>query len=379
MFGRKKQTESPALPLAQTVPRGFGGSASLLSAAAQSRAERALYGALRESVPLIDAALGKIVRLMGKFRVVTEDPAAQEIADRFVRSVKTNGSGMGLASFISDYTDSLLTYGEAVGEILPSADHGGICALYNANPDDVRLEAGSSPLEIIVCRACDGRPVANQSLVLPSLLKQKRGTVRGTSLLEGLPFVSELLLRIFKSLKNNWERAGDIRFAVTYDPKDGSFSEESARIIADEWKKAMRGDNVCDFVSVGDVKVRVIGAENQMPDCSAPVRIILEQLIAKLGIPPFLLGISWSSTERMSAQQADILTSELEYYRMAVEPAIRKIMDAHLRMSGFACGYKIIWNDINLQDAVELSQARLNNARAMQIENQYGLEVENDE
>ena len=74
MFGRKKQTESPALPMAQTVPRGFGGSASLLSAAAQSRAERVLYGALREAVPLIDAA-PLIVAHVDVTRFVTyEDP-----------------------------------------------------------------------------------------------------------------------------------------------------------------------------------------------------------------------------------------------------------------------------------------------------------------
>ena len=105
-----------------------------------------------------------------------------------------------------------------------------------------------------------------------------------------------------------------------------------------------------------------------------PVKVILEQVVAKLGIPPFLLGISWSSTERMSAQQADILTSELEYYRSAVTPAIRKIVGTHLRLSGCSCDFRLIWDDVNLQDAVELSQARLNNARAAQIEKEYGLE-----
>ena len=137
----------------------------------------------------------------------------------------------------------------------------------------------------------------------------------------------------------------------------------------------MRSDSVCDFVAVGDVSIRVIGAENHMPDCEIPVRTIMEQLLAKLGIPPFLLGLSWSSTERMSEQQADILTSELEYYRAVVEPVISKIVSMHLRLSGYNSGFEIIWDDINLQDTVELSQARLNNAHAMQIENEIGLEV----
>ncbi len=375
MFGRKKQADKPsALPIAQTVPK-YGGSPAF-ALQAQTHAERSLYAALRRSVPVIDAAIGKIVRLLGSFRIVTDDPSAQAEADCFAREVMVNGSAQGLAAFVWDYMDCLLTYGEAVGEMLPDAGQNGVCALYSANPDDVRITAGSSPMELLVCRAdSTGKPLENQSLLIASLLRQKRGTVRGTSLLEGLPFVSEILLRILQSIKNNWERAGDLRFAVTYDPKDGNFSEESARLIADEWKKAMRGDSVCDFVSVGDVRVRVIGAENQMPDCQVPVRVLLEQIVAKLGIPPFLLGFSWSSTEHMSVQQADILTSELEYYRMTAEPAVRKIVRTHLRLAGYSTGFSLVWNDINLQDAVELSQARLNNARAAQLEKQYGLEV----
>ena len=101
----------------------------------------------------------------------------------------------------------------------------------------------------------------------------------------------------------------------------------------------------------------------------------MEQILAKLGIPPFLLGLSWSSTERMSEQQADILTSELEYYRAVVEPVVRRAIEYHLRLSGYNEKIRVIWNDINLQDTLELSQARLNNARAVQIEKEIGLEV----
>ena len=379
MFGRKKQAAKPALPVVQTAERSPAGLLPL-QYAAQSRAERQLYRSLRESVPLIDAAIGKIVRLIGTFRVVTDDPAAQPLADALNANVRVNGSALGLGAFATRYLDDLLTYGEAVGEMLLSGNMDGVFGLYNANPDDVRIVAGSSPMELVVCLngADGGKPVPNQSLVLASLLNQQSGTVRGVSLLAGLPFLSGILLRIFQSVKNNWERAGDVRFAVTYDPKDGQFSEESARQIADEWKKAMRSDSVCDFVAVGNVSVKAIGAENQIPDCQVPVRVILAQLVAKLGIPPFLLGISWSSTERMSAQQADILTSELEYYRTAVEPAVRKIVQTHLRLSGCACGFRLDWEDINLQDAVELSAARLNNARAMQLEKEYGLEGLNE-
>ena len=378
MFGRKKQPDERApRTVVQTVPAGLGASYAQFGYRGQTAAERRLYSALRESVPIVDAAIGKIVRLMGGFHIVTDDRAAQPAADELMKSVQTNGSSSGLGSFVNAYIDDLLTYGEAVGEMLPSADQSGVQALYNASLDDVSIVCGSSPLELVVCvRGADGeKPVPNQSLVLASLLYPENGSAHGRSLLAGLPFVSSVLMRIFGSLKNNWERAGDLRFAVTYDPKGGAFTEESARQIADEWKKAIRSDSVCDFVAVGDVSVKVIGAESEMPDCEVPVKVLLEQIVAKLGIPPFLLGLSWSSTERMSAQQADILTSELEYYRAAVTPALRKIARTHLRLAGYSCDFDVVWDDINLQDAVELSQARLNNARAAQIEKDCGLEV----
>lgn len=103
---------------------------------------------------------------------------------------------------------------------------------------------------------------------------------------------------------------------------------------------------------------------------------MLEQIIAKLSIPPFLLGLSWSTTERMSAQQADILTSELEAYRRILNPVIGKVCSLWLRLHGYSPEHTVVWDDINLQDAVELSNARLLEARAKQIEQELEPEGE---
>ena len=379
MFGRKKHSETLR---AQTVPKRTAGDSfpKFWNSRSLTKAERDLYSALRESVPIIDAAIGKIVRLTGSFEIVTSDGRAQKIADDFIKNVAVNSTSIGLKGFVSAYLDSLLTYGEAVGEMIPAPSGKGIAALYNASLDDVELSFDKNPLNVVVCRRdnVELKPLKYPQLVVAGMLNQKPGKPRGTSLIAGLPFVSSALLRILESLKTNWERIGDVRFAVTYNPgANGVVNEESARQIADEWKKAMRSDTVCDFVSLGDVSIKAIGADNQLPDCEVPVRVILEQIVSKLGIPPFLLGLSWSSTERMSAQQADILTSELDYYRSVLEPAIKKIVGMHLRLCGYNCGFDIVWDNINLQDEVELSQARLNNANAMQIENQLGLEESN--
>ena len=88
-------------------------------------------------------------------------------------------------------------------------------------------------------------------------------------------------------------------------------------------------------MAVGDVSVKVIGSDGQILDSEIPVRQILEQLVAKTGLPPFLLGLSWSSTERMSQQQADMLTTELWAIRRTVEPVLEQVCTLWLRLHGF--------------------------------------------
>jgi hypothetical protein len=121
-------------------------------------------------------------------------------------------------------------------------------------------------------------------------------------------------------------------------------------------------------VAVGDVDIKVIGADNQILDSETPVRQILEQLIARTGIPPFLLGLSWSSTERMSAQQADLMTSEITAIRRGLEPVAERICELWLRLHGYDSRVNVDWEDINLQDIVEEAKARLYRAQAKQLE-----------
>ena len=128
--------------------------------------------------------------------------------------------------------------------------------------------------------------------------------------------------------------------------------------------QATRAGSVRDFVAVGDVDIKVIGADSPVLDSQVPVRQILEQLVARTGIPPFMLGLSWSSTERMSTQQADLLTSEITAIRRSVEPVLRRFAQLWLRLHGYDDGVEILWADINLQDIVEEARAELYRAQA---------------
>ena len=123
-----------------------------------------------------------------------------------------------------------------------------------------------------------------------------------------------------------------------------------------------------DFVAVGDVEIKVIGAESSIPDCQAPVRLLVEQLISQTGIPPFLLGLNWAATERMSSQQADIMTSEIAAIRRSLEPVVQRICELWLRLRGFDDRVTVDWLDVNLQDEETQAKAALYRAQARAIE-----------
>lgn len=350
-----------------------------------STADMALYKSLREAIPIIDAAIYKLIRLIGTFEVKCESREAEQLLGDFLKTVNVGGARQGIDAFVSTFLEQLLTYGTSVGEMI--TDGSTVTHLYNADLKAISLSEGNSPVDIVVS-ADKGNgafvPVKYPSLVLLSVLNPEPGNIYGTSILKGLPFVSDILLKIYNTIGTNWERVGNVRFAVTYKPQndviDKAYAKERAMLVANEWSKAMSSGSGAakDFVAVGDVNIKAIGADNQILDSDVPVREMLEQIVAKLGIPPFLLGLSWSTTERMSFQQADILTSEIEFYRRQLNPVISQICRLFLRLHGFDCDFEIDWEAITLQDITELSKSRYYDAQTMRIITETGGETTDD-
>lgn len=348
------------------------GSGSFELPAAVQPFEKELYDRLRCAVPIIDAAIMKIIRLTGGFHVVCSDEEYQQELDSFLSSVPVGLTGRSVGCFADNFLDSLLTYGSAVGEIVTDTEQQRIAGLWNGDISRIRIASGADPfIRSYTITESDGssRKIAHPERILYSSL------TGGHSLLRGLPSLSGILMRIYDCIGQNFDRAGNVRYAVTYKPTgeagDVMYSRERAQQIAREWADGMNSakyGQVKDFVAVGDVDIKVIGAENKLFDTNVPVRQILEQLIAKLSIPPFLLGLSWSSTERMSSQQADILTSELEYYRRLLTPVICDVGNAYLASVGAQATCSVEWDNINLQDETALAEARLKNAQAREIE-----------
>ena len=214
------------------------------------------------------------------------------------------------------------------------------------------------------------RPLPYQHLLLFTTMNPEPAHPYGVSIFRGMPFLADILMKIYNTIGSNWERAGNVRYSVICkgsEDADPVVVQERGKQVAAEWSKAMedcKNGTVRDFVAVGDVEIKVIGGEAPILDSEVPVRQILEQLVAKTGLPPFLLGLNWSTTERMSTQQADILTSELWALRRTVEPAMQKICRTFLALEGLDNRVEIHWDDISLLDITQEAQADLYAAQA---------------
>lgn len=378
IFSLRKKKEAVPITQTETAVASRTDTDSLFRLSSNpAHLEASLYEALRVQLPIIDACIGKIVRLVGDFSLKSQSKRVQRELDCFCRSIRVNSSGNSLGVFIDTYLDSLLTYGKAVGEIILDEESGEILGLANCDSTLIRIKKGKNPLEAryYLLDYSDEIELSHPERIVCSMLSESPKNPEGVSVLRGLPCFSQTLMKIYRCIGQNFDRVGNVRYAVTYKPTsdsgDRAFAKERAMQIAKEWSDGMNSSrNGCikDFVAVGDVDIKVIGADNQIIDTDIPAKLLLQQLISKLSIPPFLLGLNWSSTERMSTQQVDILTSELEYYRRILTPVIMKIAKTFLTLRGYDDDVEVVWSSINLQDETELSKARLYNAQAEEIE-----------
>ena len=369
---KRKQQDSPLAATAcqlrggQTHPFG-----ALRGFVPLGAGEEMMYRQLREAIPVLDAAVGKLVRLSGGFDVRCRSEESGEKLRQFLRHVPCGRGQVGIDSFLAGFMDSLLVYGRSVGEMV--VDRGHMKAVCWGDVTQLQVMEGENALDMELWgpdRNGLMKVLPYQHLLLFTTLNPEAAHPYGVSLFRGMPFLADILMKIYATIGVNWERAGNVRYSVVCkntDNLDPAMAGERGKQVAQEWSRAMEDSKtgtVRDFVAVGDVEIKVIGGESPILDSEVPVRQILEQLVAKTGLPPFLLGLNWSTTERMSTQQADILTSELWALRRTVEPVLHKICKTYLALEGLDDRVEIEWKDISLQDITEEARAELYKAQA---------------
>ena len=108
--------------------------------------EIALYRQIREAVPIVDAAILKLIRLTGGVQVRCDRRSAQGDLTDFLTHVNTGRGQRGIQSFLDSYLDAMLTCGRSIGELVLTRDRREIAALLCGNPADLEIREGDSPL-----------------------------------------------------------------------------------------------------------------------------------------------------------------------------------------------------------------------------------------
>src|SRR5699024_9829255 len=161
--------------------------------------EIALYRSIREAVPIVDAAILKLIRLAGGPVVQCGDRRGPGELERFLRTVSTGRGQRGIQSFLDCYLDSMLTCGRAVGEIVLNGRRDGIAAVLCGNVADVEIKEGETPLDITLCaRGRDGvledLPCQEQLLFTP--IQPETASPYGWTLMRSMLFLTSIRLRI---------------------------------------------------------------------------------------------------------------------------------------------------------------------------------------
>ena len=118
-------------------------------------ADAALYRNLRENIPILDAAIGKLVRLTGGFSLDTGNDGLNAQLNRALSGINVGGNQQGIEAFIATYLDQLLTYGSAVGEMI--TDGRELYALYNGDTRNLEVRRAGNGLDL--CFFSGGEPL----------------------------------------------------------------------------------------------------------------------------------------------------------------------------------------------------------------------------
>jgi len=339
-----------------------------------------LFRTIREGIPFVNIGILKRNRLIGNFEYDGNgNSGLKELLDDFKKYVQVNWFSKGLDSFVAETTDSARCDGMGIAEIVPTRTLSDIHHLKTCNSTDFRFMYDKEKKRVVlgVYKANEFKPVPleNMDLITYLAFDQRRGHPQGYSMIYSLPFVSQILLRMEKSWENATWRVGDPTFVTVITGGEGQPSQDVNKMadsiesqFANVMKLRRQGQTADVFGAVpyrGRVDIKTLGADGEVIVDEIPVRTILEQVVAQIGLPPYMLGISWSTTERMSKDQADMIVGDVNWERDRLEHIIRKVTDMFLILNGKAgAKWKMKWNEVNLLDEENQAKAKLWNAQA---------------
>lgn len=361
-----------------------------------------LYEGLRETIPIIDGAIDRLCTLDGILRVETESTKLDNLIAEFMEGVRVNDLDHGMQTFYKIAANEKYEQGFVIGGYDVGARREGVTRLRVADSKGVFFRRIDGVLRVWYAPPApkrsngDGvdkmqRALRNNyasysfsaqtmqhlglreldlSTVFYQAIDVESDNPYGVSKLRSLEFSGKTLLTIANAIQQTWERFGDPIFDLTY--------KTSARISPEELEtrrvklsknlaaalEAKRGGNAVDFVNaVGrddDLILKVVGHDNQTLEIETPARHLLEQIVAKWGVPPWMFGIVWGTSERLSDRQSDMAIQDTKTRFANARGGLEKIIATDLRAKGITWkrgDWQLIQELPNLKSEMETAQA----------------------
>ena len=364
-----------ALPAAQAGISGRPTYANQYTSSTIPRAEsQQLLAQFRRNIPVLNRAVDILSGFVGCPAIVSDSEALATELETWSDNIAFGYVGRGLGSFLRDHLAQALVYGYAVGEMEIAPGRNEVSRLWSylstscgfrSQPDgaiDVLQQSGSRQLTL------DPLSVLITSHAISGT------NPRGESLFYALPLVCQVWQEILYAFRSTWRRNGIPTFHTNWQPPDGfndpdgSVATTVVTAMTTQFNEAMRSQvmdgRAKDFFSSGKITISSIGADAPVLDIQVSKRQIVEEIVVATGIPPWMLGYSWSTTERLSQQQADMLVSTIESLRRELEPAGRKLVEMQVRLAARKGAWDLVWPDVSLQDSVEQARGELFAAQA---------------
>ncbi|MCP4747288.1 MAG: hypothetical protein GY874_14280 [Desulfobacteraceae bacterium] len=333
---------------------------------------------LRESIPIVDAAINRLVSLDGHIEIKGNNEALVQEIKEWWDSVPVNNVQKGVQAFHQNLSAEAFEQGFALGEFVANKQRNDIAGLRVADSKFIKFRRNKEHSLEILQKSDDDhdyRLLRPESLMYFSIYNENQNPY-GTPLMRSCEFVSKIFITIQNAQLNVWERFGDPSYSIIYktSKKDGKEHEKRKRQIEKEFAaaiRAKRGGDSADFIRVidtnSDIIIKVIGADGQVLEMEVPSRHVLEQIVAKTGLPPWMLGLHWSTTERLSNAESEMLLADVATRRAAKLPLFTDLVRNLLLLRGKTWkpgDWHLEWAGVNLRDVVSQAQARFLNAQA---------------
>lgn len=376
----------------------------------------AFYEALREGIPIIDTAITRLISMNGTLKIIGDKAELVSVLEDFCLNVPVNDTQKGMQAFLQNFGGETFEQGFSISEFVATSDLKDIAGLrvadsknivYRRNrngkaepwyrdPSGQTARTVTAPGDLVnsIMNAAYGQRLSvagseerklNPANLLYHSINNENSDPYGVSMIRSLEFVSQILASLQTSMKNVAERFGDPSYHVHY---KGSKSGDDERLETrrsalqnafNDVITAKRQGKSGDLVTAGsldsDVAVKVIGHDGQILTYDVPLRHVLEQIVAKTNLPAWMLGIYWSTTERMATLEVEAALQDAKVRQLAMLPELIRLFSIVLSLRGYkwssitidptkAGDWGIMFETPNLRDVVAQAQARFLNAQA---------------